>query len=61
MIRPDEQTAQSLTELPTTKLWGGRFDEPTDAFVEAFTASVGFDQRLFREDIAGSIAHAKML
>jgi len=45
----------------TAKPWGGRFDEPTDAFVEAFTASVGFDQRLYREDIAGSIAHARML
>ncbi len=43
------------------KLWGGRFTEPTDAFVEAFTASVTFDRRLYRQDIEGSIAHAKML
>lgn len=43
------------------KLWGGRFSESTDAFVEAFTASVGFDQRLYAHDIAGSIAHAGML
>jgi len=43
------------------KPWGGRFTESTDAFVEAFTASVGFDQRLYRYDIAGSIAHARML
>ena len=43
------------------KLWAGRFNEPTDAFVEAFTASVEFDQRLYRYDIAGSIAHARML
>ena len=43
------------------KLWSGRFNEPTDAFVEAFTASVEFDQRLYRYDIAGSIAHARML
>ncbi len=43
------------------KLWGGRFTEPTDAFVEAFTASVAFDRRLYRQDIAGSIAHATML
>jgi len=41
--------------------WGGRFSEATDAFVEAFTASVGFDQRLAPHDIAGSIAHATML
>ncbi len=44
-----------------TKPWGGRFSEPTDAFVEAFTASVDFDRRLYRHDIAGSIAHARML
>ena len=43
------------------KPWTGRFTEPTDAFVEAFTASVEFDRRLYRHDIAGSIAHARML
>ena len=43
------------------KLWGGRFAEPTDAFVERFTASEAFDRRLFREDIEGSMAHARML
>ncbi|HEX19326.1 MAG TPA: argininosuccinate lyase, partial [Acidiferrobacteraceae bacterium] len=43
------------------KPWAGRFGEPTDAFVEAFTASVGFDRRLYKYDIAGSIAHAEML
>ncbi|MFN2362110.1 MAG: argininosuccinate lyase [Marinobacter sp.] len=43
------------------KPWGGRFTEPTDAFVERFTASVGFDQRLYHHDITGSIAHATML
>ncbi len=43
------------------KLWGGRFDAPTDALVEAFTASIDFDKRLYREDIAGSVAHARML
>ncbi|MDZ7748213.1 MAG: argininosuccinate lyase [Halofilum sp. (in: g-proteobacteria)] len=43
------------------KPWGGRFTEPTDAFVEAFTASVAFDRRLYRHDIAGSRAHARML
>lgn len=42
-------------------LWGGRFSESTDAFVQAFTASVNFDQRMAFEDIAGSIAHATML
>ena len=43
------------------KLWGGRFSESTDAFVEAFTASIQFDQRMWREDIQGSRAHARML
>ncbi|MCG6887459.1 MAG: argininosuccinate lyase [Proteobacteria bacterium] len=43
------------------KPWAGRFTAPTDAFVEAFTASVGFDQRLYKHDIIGSIAHARML
>ena len=43
------------------RLWGGRFTEPTDAFVQRFTASVDFDRRLFQQDIDGSVAHAKML
>jgi len=43
------------------KLWGGRFTEATDAFVQRFTASVDFDRRLFQHDIDGSVAHAKML
>ncbi|MFZ5723609.1 MAG: argininosuccinate lyase [Pseudomonadota bacterium] len=45
----------------TNQAWGGRFTEPVDAFVARFTASVGFDQRLWRHDIMGSIAHATML
>ena len=48
-------------EQSLDKPWAGRFTAPTDAFVEAFTASVGFDKRLYRHDIAGSIAHARML
>ena len=43
------------------KLWGGRFTEPTNELVEAFTESVSFDARLYRQDIRGSIAHSKML
>ncbi len=35
----------------STKLWGGRFTQPTDKFVEEFTASIDFDQRLYRYDI----------
>ena len=45
----------------TNQQWGGRFSEPTDAFVARFTASITFDQRMYRQDIQGSIAHAKML
>lgn len=45
----------------TSTLWGGRFCEATDAFVQRFTASVDFDKRLYKHDIAGSIAHATML
>lgn len=47
--------------MSAEKPWQGRFTEPTNTFVETFTASVGFDQRLYRHDIAGSIAHAQML
>ncbi|MBL4761958.1 MAG: argininosuccinate lyase [Gammaproteobacteria bacterium] len=50
-----------MAEQQQQKLWGGRFSEPTDAFVEAFTASVSFDQRLYQYDIQGSKAHAQML
>ncbi|MBR9884529.1 MAG: argininosuccinate lyase [Oceanospirillales bacterium] len=45
----------------TNQQWGGRFSEPTDAFVARFTASVDFDRRLYKQDIQGSIAHARML
>ena len=44
-----------------SKLWGGRFTEATDEFVEQFNASVGFDKRLFKQDILASRAHAQML
>ncbi|MGE0157566.1 MAG: argininosuccinate lyase, partial [Geobacter sp.] len=43
------------------KLWGGRFTQPTDKFVEEFTASIEFDKRLYHQDIRGSMAHARML
>ncbi len=43
------------------KLWGGRFQAGTHQQVEAFTASIHFDQQLAPQDIAGSIAHARML
>jgi len=43
------------------KMWGGRFSEKTAASVEAFTASIHYDSRLYKYDIAGSKAHAAML
>ena len=48
-------------QTDTNTLWGGRFAEPTDQFVQRFTASVQFDQRMAQEDIQGSRAHADML
>jgi len=43
------------------KLWSGRFGKDTDALVNELNASIGFDQRLYKEDITGSLAHARML
>lgn len=43
------------------KLWGGRFSKGTSHLVDDFHSSISFDQRLYREDIQGSIAHATML
>lgn len=50
-----------MSDETTNASWGGRFTEATDAFVARFTASVDFDRRMYRQDILGSIAHAKML
>ena len=43
------------------KLWGGRFKKETDRLVEDFHSSISFDQRLYKQDIRGSMAHARML
>ncbi|BFL47739.1 argininosuccinate lyase [Lactonifactor longoviformis] len=43
------------------QLWGGRFTKETDQLVYNFNASIGFDQKFYRQDIAGSMAHVKML
>ena len=43
------------------KLWGGRFTKSTDSFTDHFHSSISFDQRMYKEDITGSIAHAAML
>ncbi|WP_323773373.1 argininosuccinate lyase [Alcanivorax sp.] len=50
-----------MTDKQQNKLWGGRFSESTDQFVQEFTASVNFDRRMYRQDIYGSQAHATML
>ncbi|MDJ0834181.1 MAG: argininosuccinate lyase [Gammaproteobacteria bacterium] len=50
-----------MAKQSDSRMWGGRFQEQTDEFVEAFTASVDFDQRLALVDIQGSLAHARML
>ncbi len=47
--------------MPNKKLWSGRFSDKTHPLVEKFNASISFDQRLYKQDIAGSIAHAEML
>lgn len=50
-----------MSSEDNNSLWGGRFSEPTDSFVQRFTASVAFDQRMAAQDIRGSLAHARML
>jgi argininosuccinate lyase len=45
----------------SNRMWGGRFSAGPDAIMEEINASIGFDHRLYRQDIAGSIAHAQML
>ena len=57
-----KQTVMSDRDMKSSQdLWGGRFAEPTDAFVQRFTASEGFDRQLAVYDVAGSRAHADML
>ena len=43
------------------KLWAGRFQKETDTLVNDFNSSIGFDARLYEQDIRGSIAHATIL
>ncbi len=62
-MKPTDRSTSTSKEQSsaTEKLWGGRFTESTDRFVEAFTASIPFDHTLAHYDIEGSVAHAKML
>jgi argininosuccinate lyase len=50
-----------MAENTSNAMWGGRFASGPDAIMEAINASIGFDQRLAAQDIAGSRAHAAML
>ena len=61
MTEPNMSSDNTGGKPAGANLWGGRFSESTDAFVQAFTASVDFDKRMYAYDIAGSIAHATML
>ena len=61
MSSNEQKISDKPSDKPTDKLWGGRFTRSANALAEAFTASVSFDQRLWKHDIRGSIAHATML
>ena len=54
-------SANEKTSASTPYTWAGRFDEPMSELVKRYTASVDFDQRLWQQDIRGSLAHARML
>lgn len=54
-------TKEEKKASASAKLWGGRFSQQTASSVEAFTASIHYDARLYKYDIAGSMAHARML
>ena len=56
-----QSSSPSSTSTPANEMWGGRFSDRQDALMEAINASIGFDQALYRQDIAGSKAHAAML
>ena len=54
-------SANEKNTAATPYTWAGRFDEPMSELVKRYTASVDFDQRLWQQDIRGSLAHARML
>ncbi len=51
----------SSASVPSPSAWSGRFSEPVSDLVKRYTASVGFDRRMWRQDVNGSLAHARML
>lgn len=56
-----DDTTQTAAPAAANAMWGGRFERGPDAIMQAINASIGFDQRLYAQDIAGSRAHAAML
>ena len=57
-----DQITDTMNQKNTNQYtWAGRFSEPTSELVKRYTASVSFDQRMWRQDIRGSLAHARML
>ena len=54
-------SANDIPQSSANAMWGGRFSAGPDAIMQAINASIGFDQRLYAQDIAGSRAHAAML
>ncbi len=56
-----DQSNNTATDSTANAMWGGRFAAGPDAIMEAINASIGFDQRLYAQDIRGSRAHAAML
>ena len=61
MASPAPKRRPSSSRSTKAKTWSGRFAQPVDQLVQRFTASVSFDRRLAMHDIAGSLAHARML
>lgn len=60
MIARSQRTKFPVNSM-SKKLWGGRFGQSTNELVERFSESISFDQRLYKHDIQGSLAHARML
>ena len=56
-----KKSRKMTNKKPPQKPWSGRFSGATDSLMEAFSASVDLDRRLYRHDIRGSVAHARML
>jgi argininosuccinate lyase len=61
MARPTKPAAAKQNRAKANPMWGGRFGVAPDAIMQKINASIDVDKRLYAEDIAGSIAHARML